>query len=98
MNEPADLAHLLRWTNELLSRNNELLASLVTQALRPVLEDELARPKNQLLYKLTGGDLPVAAISKKIGMAAGTISETWQRWEREGLLIKDAKRYRKVLG
>lgn len=82
---------------QLLRRANELLTSLATQALRPVLDEELAKPKLKQLYKLTGGELPVTAISKMIGVAAGVISETWQRWERQGLLVKDGKRYRKVL-
>ncbi len=63
-----------------------------------MLDEELARRKNEQLYKLTGGDLPVGAISTRIGLAASTISETWQRWERQGLLVKDGKRYKKVLG
>ena len=85
-----DLARLLR-------RTNELLTSIAASTLRPVLEEELDDSKSEQLYKLTGGDLPVAAISKKLGMAAGTISGTWQRWQRRGLLVKRGKRYRKVL-
>jgi len=90
MNGETEVAQLLR-------RTNELLTSLAASALRPVLEEELEDSRSEQLYKLTGGELPVAAISKRIGLAAGTISETWQRWERRGLLVKEGKRYRKVL-
>jgi hypothetical protein len=81
----------------LLQRTNELLTSLALHALGPALDEELGKPKLEQLYRLTGGELPVKAISKRIGIAAGVISETWQRWERRGLLVKDGHRYRKVL-
>ena len=78
-------------------RTNELLSALVKIQLRDVLESELADKKKKRLYELTGGSLAVKEISKKVGMATGPISQTWQGWERLGLLIKEGKKYRRVL-
>jgi hypothetical protein len=82
----------------LIRRTNELLTVLAKKAMADVLETELAKPKYDELYRLTGGDLPVKAISQKVGIAVGTISVTWQKWEELGLLVKDGHRYRRVLG
>lgn len=81
----------------LMRRNNELLTILVKTALSDVVERELKDPKKRKLYEFTG-KLTVREISKKTGIAAGTISETWQEWEQLGLLIKDGRQYRKALG
>ena len=81
----------------LAQRTNELLSVLVKIQLHDVLERELADPKRKRLYELTGGPLTVKEISKKVGMATGPISGTWQGWERLGLLIKEGKKYRRVI-
>ena len=65
--------------------------------LRPIIESELSDTKKKKLYELTGGSLPIKQISERVGLATGTISQTWQRWEDAGLLIKNGKSYRKVL-
>ncbi len=86
-------------TNEvvsLLERNNELLAVLVKAQLSEVLEKELADPKQRKLYELTGKNVPVKQIASKINSSPATISRTWQRWERLGVLIKEGKQYRRV--
>jgi hypothetical protein len=80
----------------MLSRTNELLAVLVKAQLAPILERELAKPDHRKLYELTGGDLTVSQLSTKIGMATGTISTLWNRWEQLGLLVKTGKRYRRL--
>ena len=82
---------------KLLKRGNELLTILAKGALSDVLRKETANAKSRALYQLTQGDLPVTAISKRVGLSVGTISRTWQRWEEQGLLIKDGKRYRRAL-
>jgi len=82
----------------LLQRTNDLLLILVKAQLRAVIAAELSDPKKKALYELTGTALPVKKISEQIGMATGTISTTWQHWDDVGLLIKDGKSYRRVLG
>lgn len=83
---------------QLLLRTNELLTVLAKAAVKPALETELSTPQRRKLYDLTGGDFSIDQISKKLRMSTGAISTLWQRWESVGLLIKDGKRYRKVLG
>jgi hypothetical protein len=90
MDNRDELARLIR-------RSNELLTVLAKAALGDVLTRELATSRNKDLYRLTGRDIPVKEISAKLRLAVGTISQTWQRWEELGLLVKDGKRYRKVL-
>ncbi len=88
MNDPSVAA--------LLQRNNELLEILVKLQLKSTLSEELSDPQNRKLYELTG-DKPVGHISKELKMAAGKISRTWQRWEQQGLLIKDGRSYKRVI-
>ena len=83
---------------DLLRRNNELLMILAKSALAGVVQRELGDAKNRKLYELTGGELTVKQISQKIGLAVGKISQTWQRWEQLGLLVKDGRQYRRALG
>ncbi len=82
----------------LLRKNNELLTLLAKCAMADVLERELADPKQRALYQHTDGKLTVRAISKEVGLATGSISRTWQRWEQLGLLVRDGNRYRRTLG
>ncbi len=81
----------------LIERTNELLAVLVKLRLSSVIESELSDSKKRRLYEMTGGPDPVKVIATKVGMSAAAISRQWQRWEQLGLLIKDAKSYRRVL-
>lgn len=79
-----------------LERIETWLALLARVQLRPVLEAELAPPGMARLYELTG-TLSVTELGKKLGRATGSISNTWRRWEQLGLLVKEGRRYRKVL-
>ena len=80
----------------LLRRNNELLTVLAKTQLGEVLEKELSDPKHRKLYELTGKNVPVKQIASKIKISTGVISQTWQRWERMGIVIKEGKQYRRV--
>lgn len=80
----------------LLERTNELLTILAKSQLSSVLEKELADPKHRDLYDLTGANLPITEIAKRVGISTGKISGIWKRWELAGLVIKDGKQYRKV--
>lgn len=77
-------------------RIEELLETLVKIGLSPVLNKELKDAKMRKLYELTGKE-GVTEISKRIGFAAGKISQIWQRWEREGLIRKEGKFYKRIL-
>lgn len=81
----------------LSARSNELLTTVAKVLMAPLLERELAEPKLAKLYDLTGKDLAVTALAKRLGMSSKTISVAWQRWERLGIVVKDGKRYRKVV-
>lgn len=82
---------------DLIARSNELLTVIAKALLAPMIERELSDPKLAKLYELTGRDMPVQEIARVIRASATTISDAWQRWERLGLLVKDGRRYRKIL-
>jgi hypothetical protein len=79
-----------------LHRLEASLEILIKTQLAPVAEVEFAKEKMTALYEQTG-HAPVPEIKKKLRISANTISDTWKRWERLGLLAKDGNRYRKVL-
>lgn len=80
-----------------LARTNELLGILVKVQLRDVISVELADAKKRKLYDLTGGALSVKQLSQQLGMSTGTISQTWQKWDEVGLLVKHGSKYRRTL-
>jgi hypothetical protein len=79
-----------------LRRLEASLEILVKAQLAPVAEVEFANQKMATLYELTG-HATQPEIKKRLRISANTISDTWKRWERLGLLVKDGQRYRKVL-
>lgn len=81
----------------LLARTNDLLGILVKAQLRQVIEAELAESKKRRLYELTGEEIPVKALSRRLDMSTGAISRTWQRWDELGLLIKRNGKYRRTI-
>lgn len=78
-----------------LERTNELLAAILKALSSDVLKEELKNEKLKKLYGMTG-QAPVKELAAKVGMGVGPISETWQRWESLGLLVKDGKSYRRL--
>jgi len=82
--------------NESGSRTEELLEVIAKALMAPVMDTELADAKSAKLYELTG-KASQAKIIEKLSMSSATISSTWKRWERMGLIVKDGKTYRKVL-
>ena len=81
----------------LLRRNNELLTVLVKAEIGTLLESELAEDRKKKLYDLVGKSVKVADMSKQIGISTGAISGILQDWETKGILIKEGKKYRRVL-
>jgi len=79
----------------LLRRIDHWLERLAKSQLEPVLSAELSDPRMAALYKLTGTH-GQREIKKKLKMSANTISDAWNRWERQGLIIKEGRDYRKV--
>jgi len=83
--------------DEQFKRMEELLETIAKVSLAPMIKAELSKPKMAELYSMTG-KLVITEISKKLGLATGKISQIWQRWEMLGILKKEGKSYRKVLG
>lgn len=79
-----------------LRRIEEWLAILAKAQLAPIAKAELSDPKMAQLYKLTGS-ASQAEIQTKLKMSPNTVSDMWKRWEQIGLLVRDGKRYRRVL-
>ena len=77
-----------------IKKIKEMLEFLVKQKVSERLNKLSADEKK--VYNLTG-DEKRDSIEVKTGFAAGKISKIWQKLEDEGLLIKDGKRYRKVV-
>lgn len=83
--------------DEQFKKIEELLETLVKINLAPVIKNELFNSKMNKLYEMTGS-YSVSEISKKLNFSTGKISLVWQRWERQGLLKKEGKFYKKILG
>ncbi len=82
---------------KLLLRNNELLMAILKLHQSKYLERELSDKKLQKLYNLTG-EKTIKEIAKTLSMGDKTITAVWKRWESNGLLVKEAKGYRRILG
>ena len=82
-------------TLKVLRRIEQWVAMLAKAQLSPILKAELSDPRMAPLYKVTG-TLGQREIKKKLNMSANTISGAWQRWEQQGLLIKEGNEYRKA--
>lgn len=81
----------------LLKRNNDLLLVLAKAQINGVMANELNDKKNKKLYALVGKGKTGAQISKELGISTGLISETLQRWESIGALIKEGNKYRRLI-
>ena len=85
---------------------NEQLATLqrievlMTVIAKTLLSDKLAEimkdPKHRMIYE-GAGRIPSKQLAKKARVSFTTVSGLWQKWERQGLMIKDGKSYRPVL-
>ena len=80
-----------------LDRIEHWLSTIAKLQLAPVIDAELSNSRMSKLYELTG-TCPKNEIAKKIKCSGTTISESWKRWERLGILVKEGNRYRKVFG
>ena len=74
----------------------ELLLEIVAKtAVADKLAKILKDKKLAFLYENTGR-LRRTELEKKTGFSAGKISGLWSQWERDGLMVKDGKSYRRV--
>jgi hypothetical protein len=78
-----------------LKRIELLLEIMVKAAVADKLSKIFKEKKYAFLYENTGS-LPRPELEKKTGFSAGKISGLWSQWEREGLMVKDGKSYRRV--
>lgn len=82
--------------DEILIKIKDYLEALVKINLIRILENEFKDSKFKTIYELTGVK-SIKEISKKVNISTGAISNLWARWENLGILIKEGKRYRKVV-
>lgn len=79
-----------------LKKIEELLTVLVRNRLSDVLDQELRDGNMRQLYELTGA-CTARELAQKTDLSIATISRVWQKWENLGLVIKEGKKYRRVL-
>jgi len=82
-----------RILNEILKWERFQGISKMRELIPQVLDDE----KKKYVYEMTDGTNSQALISKKIGVASGTISNWWNLWFSYGILSKDGTRYSKIM-
>ena len=72
------------------------IESLLVISAKAAVEAELADERLRELYELTG-EMTGADICKKLGMSKSTVSETWQRWARKGIVQPSGRGYTKTV-
>ena len=81
-------------TVEDIKKIREMMEFLVRQKVSEKLNKLNSDEKK--IYNLTGEKGQVDMV-KLTGFSAGKISKLWQKLEREGLLIKEGSKYKKVV-
>lgn len=74
----------------------ELLEVIAKAAIAPALAAELVDEKMKKLYEITGG-VTAEQACKTLKVGKTTVVDAWQRWEQAGILVRDGRKYRKVL-
>jgi DNA invertase Pin-like site-specific DNA recombinase len=67
---------------------------LLETSLLPSLLDSEDKKK---VYQMTDGNLSVNEISKRTSVSVGSISNWWNQWYERGILLKEGKRYKKLI-
>lgn len=80
--------------SEDIKKIRELLEFLVKQKIIKQLKS--LSEKEKKVYELTGNK-GQSEVAKLTGISAGKISSLWQKWEKEGILIKKGKKYKKLV-
>ena len=84
--------------DELLERLAKIelyLGLLLRYRLNASISEVLTDPVHVKVYELTG-NANRDEIVNKTGVAAGTVSGLWKKWEEKGIVIKDGVSYKKV--
>jgi len=71
----------------------ELQKMQVKLLMGDALKDIASDKKKQQLYTLTDGKNTSSQIEKKLKMSSKTISQYWNEWHMQGLLVKVGKKY-----
>jgi hypothetical protein len=79
-----------------LQRIEELLMVITRILVSEKLAEVMKDPKQRVIYE-GAGRIPVKELAKKVRVSFTTISGLWQKWEREGLMLRDGKSYRPIL-
>lgn len=80
------LKDILKWQK---LQGMKILRELIPQ----LLNDE----KKKIVYEMTDGSTPRRQIEKAAKVAGGTISNWWNIWYSYGILIKEGKKYKKII-
>ena len=83
-------------TLERLDRIEHWLEIIAKTQLAPILEAELSDGRMSRLYDLTG-KATAKELAKKLNCSLTTVSDSWKRWERLGLVVRDGRGYRRVI-
>jgi len=66
----------------------------ILRELVPILLND---EKKKIVYEMTDGKNSQSEISKKVGIATGSVSNWWNLWYSNGILIKDGVKYLKIM-
>ncbi len=80
------LSEILKW--------QKLQGVQILRKLMPILLDN---KNKKTVYEITDGKNSVKEIKSKTGLAEGTISLWWQEWYANGILLKEGKKYKKII-
>jgi predicted transcriptional regulator len=72
------------------------IESLLAICAKAAVEGELADERLHELYELTG-EMTAADICKRLGMSKSTVSETWRRWAKKGIVQVSGRGYTKTV-
>jgi DNA-binding MarR family transcriptional regulator len=80
-----------------LLRIEDLLRAMLRASASDKLTEIRADATLRQIYDMTGENLTVSQIAKRIGISTGKVSGIWKSWEEAGLLTKQGKSYRKLI-
>ncbi len=85
-------------TNEILMRIEKVLTAILRSTVADQLAEIRADKTLRTIFDMTGEKWTVAEIAKKSKVSTGKVSGLWQSWEEAGLIVKDGKSYKKLVG
>ncbi len=79
-----------------LERIEELLTALVKIQLRPAIDEARQDDRERVIYDNVGR-MNGSELAKEARISAGQVSRTLQKWQQQGLLVKEGAQYRRVV-